>query len=174
MIQNVQIITKAGTNRVIAGEYTHGQDRVILKIGFYQNGIKKNEALAKVVNQRFASAAPVSLERGLYEIHISECTSIEEKTFGEVQIYDKKVMAGEKYKVNISRNNVTMYGRQGVCIDISCRDKTFENDELYYVIDRQNELLKRLKYWIPMEGAQQIQFFVEGVSAEEIKFPTPE
>ena len=49
---------------------------------------------------------------------------------------------------------------------IKSSELELDSHTVYYIIDREN--LREIKYYVPFNGSDRIDFFIKGVKAEEI------
>lgn len=168
LYKNIKIITSVNNKRVVSGVYT-GDESFPILIEFYQDNIKKGATLAIVKERKFGSKQQTELSRGLYQLRIYKIEN--EKPCEEPVVYDELVMAGEKYPVRIRKRQTAMHGMTGTEIHVESPELSIDNDGLFYRINSSEPQLKKIKYWVPMQGDKNIRFFVANASPDEIDFP---
>ena len=172
-IRKVELITGCDNERWVSGEYITDSEEAFIKIEVLQDNELKAMTAARVVGNRFGAQKPVQLERGLYRIRIMRCLDPTKKPFQftEPLYYEKMVMAGRKYPIRITAAADQMYGRKGTLVTVSSEEYTVKSHELYYMVRKADPALKKIKFWVPMQGERYFAFFVEGASPDEIDFP---
>lgn len=118
-----------------------------------------------------------SLKRGLYDVDISRVTKIagsNVETDPESHMkYPYPVMVGDPYRVKMKIEDAVCYGERGVRVRIVSMEIPLDSDTVYYKIKKEN--LENIKYYVPFDQKDRIDFFVKGVNKDEIElfFGTP-
>ncbi len=114
---------------------------------------------------------PFKLKRGLYDVWVSRVASIEGRDIQVVpdtrEMYPEPVMVGEKYVVQAKVEDERCYGTEGVRVRIRSMEMELDSNTVYYIIEREN--LREIRYYVPFEGTDRIDFFIKGVRADEIR-----
>lgn len=113
---------------------------------------------------------PFKLKRGLYDVTVSRVAEILDRDIKIVPEtraqYPEPVMVGEKYVVQVKIEDARCYDEEGVRVRIRSKEFELDSRTVYYVIHREN--LESVKYYVPFNGSDRIDFFIKGVRKEEI------
>lgn len=169
LFKNVKLIKKGGSQFILSG-FCNMADNTLLVVRFYEGTIARAQTVAKVLDGQMFSLKDVELERGLYTVGIQECIDLKSKTLKPEEKLNIKVMAGDAYSIDISCEEVIMYGNRGVKILVQSNEKELGNKDIYYKIIKAGDLYKDIRYWIPMDGRAELEFFVSGVGVTELIF----
>lgn len=118
-----------------------------------------------------------SLKRGLYDVTVSRVTRIDGssvETDPETRFrYADPVMVGDPYRVKMKVENAVCYGENGVRVRIVSMEIPLDSQTVYYKIKKEN--IEHIKYYVPFNQQDRIDFFVKGVNKDEIElfFGTP-
>lgn len=177
MINRIKVETRHDDVRVL-----HGIKKVRSDQSQYLVEFTPNEGGNNVVGKTILKSAGLdnpnlisfnfSLKRGLYDVTISKVLKIEgssvETDPKSVFKYPEPVMVGDPYRVRMKVEDAVCYGENGVRVRIVSMEIPLDSSTVYYKIKREN--ITQLKYYVPFNQKDRIEFFVKGVTKDEIKF----
>lgn len=167
-LKMVELIAK-NHKYIVTGLY-EDVNETLLVITMFQQNIPRARTVAKVLNNKFISIEDIELERGIYEVRVQKLLNNQKRELDKHEdIYDSKVMAGDKYPVTVSIQNSFMYGTNGILVEINSPELELTEKDLYYNILKQGDMLRSIKYRVPMEGMHS-RFFVADITPDQIRF----
>lgn len=179
MITGLRVETKGDDTRVMRAIKEKRSDQYQYLIEFTPNknslnrGAENNEKTilnSAGHNNPNLISFPFKLRRGLYDVTVSRVAEIQGREIKIVpetkEKYPDPVMVGEKYVVKAKIEDAQCYGVNGVRVRIKSTELELDSHTVYYIIDREN--LREIKYYVPFNGSDRIDFFIKGVKAEEI------
>ena len=75
-------------------------------------------------------------------------------------------MVGDPYRVKLKKEDTICYGYAGTRVRILSEELMLDSETVYYQIKR--EELRNRKFYIPFNGGPTADFFVKGVSPDEV------
>lgn len=115
-----------------------------------------------------------NIKRGLYDAIVTEVKEITDPNCVIIipetaYKYPVPVMIGQKYIVKAKIEDSMCYGERGVRVRAKCveADMSLSSNIIYYIIRKEN--ISHIKYYIPFNNLSSIDFFVKGVSKENIE-----
>lgn len=132
------------------------------------NGATVKTILRHQMNSQVLISYDFKLKRGLYDVTVTRVDSIDGTDVKLVestrQKYKEPVMVGGKYNVRYKVFLDQCYGEMGIRVQIISDEIELDSKTMYYTI--LNDDLKDIKYYIPFNNQQKIQFFVKGITKE--------
>lgn len=179
MITGLRVETKGDDTRVMRAIKEKRSDQYQYLVEFTPNknslnrGSENNEKTilnSAGHNNPNLISFPFKLRRGLYDVTVSRVAEIQGREIKIVpetkEKYPDPVMVGEKYVVKARIEDAQCYSVNGVRVRIKSTELQLDSHTVYYIIDREN--LREIKYYVPFNGSDRIDFFIKGVKAEEI------
>ena len=183
-ISDLEIITQHDNTRVLRAISRDNTERAQYYVQFVPYGMLTHSADSNnwtfaVLNPPDRKSVMISfdfeLQRGVYHAVIEKITKIEkigrtvsiERDHESRYVYPLPIMVGKQYIVEIKMEKAVCYGKNGVHVFIlSCETKLGPND-VYYKIQGESE---GIKYYVPFEDTEKIDFFIKGVEPEQVDF----
>ena len=133
-------------------------------VNFENNVIVGKTILRHQIHSQLLISYDFRLNRGLYDVIVTQIDSISESEIKLVeetkQKYDKPVMVGGKYVIRVKLTPTSCYGTNGLRIQIISDEVELDSKSMYYSILK--EELNNIRYYIPFNNSKKIDFFVKG------------
>lgn len=133
-------------------------------VNFENNVIVGKTILRHQIHSQLLISYDFRLNRGLYDVIVTQIDSISESEIKLVeetkQKYDKPVMVGGKYVIRVKLTPTSCYGTNGLRIQIISDEVELDSKSMYYSILK--EELNNIRYYIPFNNRKKIDFFVKG------------
>ena len=181
MITKLWVETKHGNTRVLHGIKDDRNEQTSYNVEFVPNKNSTNTQNIEVKGQTILKAAGMNdlrlisfdfeLKRGLYDVYITKVKRIdgsdidldEESRYQ----YEEPVMVGNPYTIQMKKEETVCYGEQGVRVRIASMELPLDSETVYYQIKREN--VSDIRYYVPFNQQQTIDFFIKGVKPDEIE-----
>ena len=130
-------------------------------VNFENNVIVGKTILRHQIHSQLLISYDFRLNRGLYDVIVTQIDSISESEIKLVeetkQKYDKPVMVGGKYVIRVKLTPTSCYGTNGLRIQIISDEVELDSKSMYYSILK--EELNNIRYYIPFNNSKKIDFF---------------
>jgi hypothetical protein len=180
MITKLSVATKNGEVRVLHGIKADKSDQSQYLAEFVpcknvdvyhsDNVVGKTVLNSSGLNEPKAISFNFNLKRGLYDVYISKIERIDGSDVKVVDgsrfLYKEPVMVGDPYRVKLKKEDTICYGYAGTRVRILSEELMLDSETVYYQIKR--EELRNRKFYIPFNGGPTADFFVKGVSPDEV------
>lgn len=122
------------------------------------------------INSQLLISYDFKLKRGLYDVIV---TIVESTNGTDIKLvegtrikYKEPVMVGGKYKVRAKILATDCYGTKGIRLQIISDEIPIDAKTMYYTILKDG--LESIRYYIPFNDTKKIDFFIKGVTVQEI------
>ena len=183
-ISDLEVKTQHDNTRVLRALSRDNGERVQYYVQFVPYGkstgdAENNRMAITLLNPPNRENVMVSfdfeLQRGVYHVILEKITKIDktgrtpliERDSESRYEYPIPIMVGNRYVLKVKIEKAVCYGKEGVHVTMESSETKLGSEDVYYKIKGESI---GIKYYVPFNGSNEIDFFIKGVVPEQVYF----